>query len=112
MLEELDLHFRNAVAVKVLGQYLGFGVKRGKNGMKTYVDGTIMYLARLDAWAACVATPMDAEEGRKRQRQMSFSTLYAKYLPQAVDGILKTASEAVKAVHAIKFENDSVHGGE
>lgn len=110
--KEPDLYFKNAVAIQVLEHFIGYRVECERNGRKTYVDGTVMHLARLDAWVACVVKSMNADAGRGGQRQMVFSTLYAEYLPRAVDCILKTAWETVKAEHGGEFENNGVRGEE
>lgn len=112
MFREPDLCFKNAVAVEVLEQFIGYRVGFERDGEKSYVIGTVIHLARLDAWVVCVVTTMDAEAERGGHRQTLFPTFYAKHLPRAVNGILKTALEAVREIYAAEFENSGVRGEE
>lgn len=70
--EKPHLYFRNKVAAGMLEQFIECLVECKSSEKKTYVDGTIVHLARLDAWISCVLLSMDAKAGREGQRQMVF----------------------------------------
>lgn len=76
--EEESLCSKNAVPLKVLEKPMGCQMKPEKNKNRTYVDGTVMHLARLDAWTKCVVTTMITEVRRSRRRQTFSTALYGR----------------------------------
>lgn len=68
--------------------------------------GTVVHLAQFDARTGRVVKKMDSELGRGERRQGLFTTLYGRYLCQAVSGILNVAREAVKNSDAVEFDNE------
>lgn len=70
--EKDDFYFKKEMAVVVLEKLMGYQVEWERNENKTYVDGTVMLFARLDAGIGFELTTMDTEGGRGGQRQ----TLY------------------------------------
>lgn len=68
-LEDKDLYFKTAMAVKVLNEVMRYRVEREVDSNRSYADGTVAHLARLDAWTGRVVTTMKIEVGRGVQPQ-------------------------------------------
>lgn len=66
------------------------------------------HLARLGAWTLCIVATTGTELRLDKQRKTVFSTLYERYLLSAGADTLKMAWQAVKAVHAAKFDSDGI----
>lgn len=66
---------------------MGYKVLDEMDGMRDYVDGTLMNLARLDAWFRCVSKALDTNASRERRGQLLFSMLYGNYVQHAVHNL-------------------------
>lgn len=108
---EKSLYLKNAVAVEMMEKFIGYWMKWHSDRNKFYVDGTVMHLARLDAWISCVVMTIDIEVRRGGRRQTLFSVSHGRYLHRAVGSVLKMAWEALKDIHAAEFDNDGMGDG-
>lgn len=107
-----DMYFKNGAAVEVLAEFMGYEVVPGGEGNTEYVDGTVMHLARLDAWIGCVLTALDTNVGRGGKRQLLFSKLFGEYLPLALENIIGVAWERVRDRHHEELENEGFDEGD
>lgn len=74
--EENYLYYGNGMAVEVLQKHMGGQMESQKNMSESYVSGTVMHTAQLDAGTQFVATTMDIEVGRVERTQALCSELY------------------------------------
>lgn len=91
---------------------MGYRVDWEEDGSGTYGNGTMIQLARLDAWIASEVTTMDTEMERGRRGKTLFTILYRRYLRRAIVGMLKEAWEVVKDMHAVEYNKDGMEDEE
>lgn len=85
--------FRNETAKQVFKEFLGYDPKR-EDG--SYVHGTIMSIARLDAWVATVVLCLVEREKRGGQRQKEYADTFGRMLETATKQVIGNIGEFVK----------------
>ena len=86
-----DVFFADSARVTVFRKFLGYN----PNARGT-THGSIMPLARLDAWIATVVDLLDKQVKRGGRRQRLFQSTFAQHLIQCTKSILKVVGQTVR----------------
>ncbi|KAI0557852.1 hypothetical protein FGB62_257g02 [Gracilaria domingensis] len=100
--DEQDALFGNSVAFQVLQEFRGYDVEEEYG---TQADGTILLLARLDAWVYSVVKLLVTGSRRGRQRQREFSKAFGEILPACMEQLIHTAYNIVEERQSVEFTN-------
>ena len=87
-----DVLFADSGRVSVFRKFLGYNPNASGP-----THGTIMSLARLDAWIATVVDLMDLQEKRGGRKQRLFQSKFAEHLIQCTKSILKVVGQKVRS---------------
>ena len=97
-----DFLFRDDMRVSVFKEFLGYDPISGDPADSTPVEGTVLSLARLDAWFATVIEMQGNDTTRGGRKQRQFQSCFANHLVGAFRCLIQTV--ALKIIEMKAFD--------